>query len=209
MPAFCKPARSMVITASILPTASLAQIVEALCWSHARRKFGELADMPPCAARQTMRRRSRRSRWRPSNASTRFSASNARSMAFRSRSGWRRGGAERPIGRRARGMDARRARETLRGVAVSEAIDYMLTRWRKPSACLTMGGFASRRTMRPSAPYVVWLWAGSPGYSPDRGAGAEERAAICIRLIHTASSSTPLTRRFGWPTSSPDAPIIQ
>ena len=39
--------------------------------------------------------------------------------------------------------------------------------------------------MRPSAPYAVWLWAGSRGYSPDRSAAAE-RAALMYTLIHTA-----------------------
>jgi hypothetical protein len=62
-------------------------IVEALCWSHARRKFFELADIAANARRGKTPRRSRRSRWRRSNASTPSSTSSARSTASRPRSG--------------------------------------------------------------------------------------------------------------------------
>ena len=71
-----------------LPNRKPSPIVEALCWSHARRKFFELADIAANARRGNRLLRSRRSPWRPSNASMRSSTSSATSMAFRSRSGW-------------------------------------------------------------------------------------------------------------------------
>jgi transposase len=89
-------------------------VVEALCWSHARRKFFELADIAAnaragqeCAADLADRGGGRQTR--------------RRALRHRTRDQWpfgreEIGGApreERPIGGRARGMDARRAHQTL------------------------------------------------------------------------------------------------
>lgn len=53
-------------------------ITAALCWAHARRQFFELADIAKNARRRSATAISR-SRWLPSNASTRCSTSSARS----------------------------------------------------------------------------------------------------------------------------------
>lgn len=50
-----------------LPDRKPRLVMEALCWSHARRKFFVLADIAANARRERPRRRSRRSPSRPSN----------------------------------------------------------------------------------------------------------------------------------------------
>ena len=52
-------------------------VTSALCWSHARRKFFELADIAGNVRKGKPPTRSPRSRWRPSSASTRSSTSSA------------------------------------------------------------------------------------------------------------------------------------
>ena len=97
-----------------LPDRKPGPIVEALCWSHARRKFFELADIAAnAAARQDSdadladRIRGRQTHRR----TVRHRARDQRPV------GWRSPGCapgeKRPVGHRARRLDARRARQTL------------------------------------------------------------------------------------------------
>ena len=51
-PAFCRPTPTTVTTGSIFADRKPGPIVEALCWSHARRKFFELADIAANARRR-------------------------------------------------------------------------------------------------------------------------------------------------------------
>jgi len=63
-----------------LPDRKPGPITEALCWSHARRKFFELADIATMRDEERMRRRSRQLHLKPSNASTHYLTSSVRSM---------------------------------------------------------------------------------------------------------------------------------
>jgi transposase len=168
-----------------LPDRKPGPIVEALCWSHARRKFLELADIAANA---------RRSKTAAPISPIAFEAvrridalfniereinglSAARRLAARQErciplvaalEGW---------------MRAERARLS-RHAAVAKAIDYMLTRWLSFSRFLEDGRIclsnnAAERALRGLAlGRKSWLFAGS-----ERGA---ERAALMYTLIQTA-----------------------
>ena len=160
-------------------------IVEALCWSHARRKFFELADIAANA---------RRGKNAPPISPIALEAVKRIDALF---------GIEREInglsvekrlaGRRETSaplvatlegwMRAERAKLS-RHVAVAKAIDYMLTRWQAFTRFLDDGRIclsnnAAERALRGLAlGRKSWLFAGS-----ERGA---ERAAVMYTLIHTA-----------------------
>ena len=168
-----------------LPDRKPGLIVEALCWSHARRKFFELADIAanarrgknappisPIALEAVKRIDALFDIEREINGLT----AEARLRARRKESaalvagleGW---------------MRAERAKLS-RHAAVAKAIDYMLTRWRAFTRflhdgriCLTNN--AAERALRGLAlGRKSWLFAGS-----ERGA---ERAASMYTLIQTA-----------------------
>ncbi len=65
-------------------------VESALCWSHARRKFFEIADIKGNARKASPPMTSPLSRWRLWPGSTRTSISNAPSMARPPWNGWRR-----------------------------------------------------------------------------------------------------------------------
>jgi transposase len=160
-------------------------VVEALCWSHARRKFFELADIAANA---------RRGKNAPPISPIALEAVKRIDALF---------GIEREINglsvekrlaaRRERSaplvaalegwMRAERAKLS-RHVAVAKAIDYMLTRWQAFTRFLHDGRVclsnnAAERALRGLAlGRKSWLFAGS-----ERGA---ERAAVMYTLIHTA-----------------------
>ena len=96
-----------------LPNRKPRPIVEALCWSHARRKFFELADIAVNA-----RRGKNATPISPIalEAVSRIDALFAIERKINGMSTWALGGAPgkaRSLGRRVRGLDARRARQTL------------------------------------------------------------------------------------------------
>jgi transposase len=160
-------------------------VVEALCWSHARRKFFELADIAanarrgrnappisPIALEAVKRIDALFGIEREINGLSvekRLAARRERSAAFVAvLEGW---------------MRAERAKLS-RQVAVAKAIDYMLTRWQAFTCFLDDGRIclsnnAAERALRGLAlGRKSWLFAGS-----ERGA---ERAAVMYTLIHTA-----------------------
>jgi hypothetical protein len=160
-------------------------IVEALCWSHARRKFFELADIAANARRgknaapispialEAVRR-----------IDAIFAVErdvNGRSAAERLRV--RREAAADLVTSLEAWMRAERARLS-RHAAVAKAIDYMLTRWPAFARFLDDGRIcltnnAAERALRGLAlGRKSWLFAGS-----ERGA---ERAAVMYTLIQTA-----------------------
>ena len=114
-----------------LPDRKPGPIVEALCWSHARRKFFELADIAANA---------RRSKTRDADLADRIRGRQTHRRALRHRAR-----DQRPVGRRVAWLCARRGALPLvaaleawmraeraklsRHTAVAKAIDYMLTRW--------------------------------------------------------------------------------
>ena len=148
-----------------LPDRKPGPIVEALCWSHARRKFFELADIAanarrsktatpisPIAFEAVRRIDGLFDIERKINGLGRRWLGGAQERSARWSPRWRAGCA--PSAPNSRGTMQSRRRSTT------------CSRVGRPSlAFLTMGGSASR-TMRPSARYVVWLWVGSRGYSP-------------------------------------------
>jgi hypothetical protein len=160
-------------------------VVEALCWSHARRKFFELADIAANA---------RRGNNAPPISPIALEAVKRIDALF---------GIEREINglsvekrlaaRRERSaplvaalegwMRSERA-QLSRHVAVAKAIDYMLTRWQAFTCLLDDGRIclsnnAAERALRGLAlGRKSWLFAGS-----ERGA---ERAAVMYTLIYTA-----------------------
>jgi transposase len=160
-------------------------VVEALCWSHARRKFFELADIAANA---------RRGKNAPPISPIALEAVKRIDALF---------GIEREINGFSveKRLAARRERSALlvatlegwmraeraklsRHVAVAKAIDYMLTRWQAFTRFLDDGRIclsnnAAERALRGLAlGRKSWLFAGS-----ERGA---ERAAVMYTLIHTA-----------------------
>ncbi len=160
-------------------------VVEALCWSHARRKFFELADiganvrrgqnappMSPIALEAVKRIDALFSIEREINGLSvekRLAARRETSAPLvAALEGW---------------MRAERAKLS-RHVAVAKAIDYMLTRWQAFTRFLDDGRIclsnnAAERVLRGLAlGRKSWLFAGS-----ERGA---ERAALMHTLIHTA-----------------------
>jgi hypothetical protein len=168
-----------------LPERKPGPILEALCWSHARRKFFELADIAanmrrsknappisPIALEAVKRIDALFAVEREINgllAATRLAARQEKSAplvaAFE---GW---------------MRAERAKLS-RHAAIAKAIDYMLTRWEVFTRFLDDGRIclsnnAAERALRGLAlGRKSWLFAGS-----ERGA---ERAAFMYTLIQTA-----------------------
>ena len=169
-----------------LPDRKPGPIVEALCWSHARRKFFELADIAANA---------RRSKTTATPISPiAFEAVRRIDGLFdieREINGLSAAG--RLAVRQERGtplvaaleawMRAERAKLS-RHNAVAKAIDYMLTRWQAFTRFLDDGRIclsnnSAERALRGLAlGRKSWLFAGS-----ERGA---ERAALMYTLIHTA-----------------------
>jgi transposase len=168
-----------------LPDRNPGPIVEALCWSHARRKFFELADIAantrrgknappisPIALEAVKRIDALFDIEREINGlsvENRLTARQERSTPLvAALEGW---------------MRAERAKLS-RHVAVAKAIDYMLTRWQAFTRFLHNGRVclsnnAAERALRGLAlGRKSWLFAGS-----ERGA---ERAAVMYTLIHTA-----------------------
>jgi len=168
-----------------LPDRKPGLIVEALCWSHARRKFFELADIAanarrgknappisPIALEAVKRIDALFDIEREINGLTAEARLRARrkpwSRGWKALEGW---------------MRAERAKLS-RHAAVAKAIDYMLTRWgafarflHDGRICLTNN--AAERALRGLAlGRKSWLFAGS-----ERGA---ERAASMYTLIQTA-----------------------
>jgi transposase len=168
-----------------LPDRKPGPIVEALCWSHARRKFFELADIAANARRskratpispiafEAVRRIDalfdieREINGLP--AAGRLAVRQERSAPLiAALEGW---------------LRAERAKLS-RHNAVAKAIDYMLTRWQAFTPFLEDGRIclsnnAAERALRGLAlGRKSWLFAGS-----ERGA---ERAALMYTLIHTA-----------------------
>jgi transposase len=160
-------------------------IVEALCWSHARRKFFELADIAanlrrgkqaapiaPIALEAVKRidaifdvEREIKGLPAEKRLAARQERSAARVAAFEA---W---------------MRAERAKLS-RHAAVAKATDYMLTRWEAftrflGDGCICLTNNAAERALRGLAlGRKSWLFAGS-----ERGA---ERAALMYTLIQTA-----------------------
>jgi len=168
-----------------LPDRKPGPIVEALCWSHARRKFFELADIAANA---------RRSKTAAPISPIAFEAVRRIDALFnieREINGL--AAARRLAARQERciplvaalegWMRAERARLS-RHAVVAKAIDYMLTRWLSFSRFLEDGRIclsnnAAERALRGLAlGRKSWLFAGS-----ERGA---ERAALMYTLIQTA-----------------------
>ena len=160
-------------------------VVEALCWSHARRKFFELADIAANARRGKNAPPISPIAWEAVkridalfdvereinglSVEKRLAARRERSAPFvAALEGW---------------MRAERAKLSRHG-AVAKAIDYMLTRWQAFTRFLDDGRIclsnnAAERALRGLAlGRKSWLFAGS-----ERGA---ERAAVMYTLIHTA-----------------------
>src|SRR6202789_773411 len=160
-------------------------VVEALCWSHARRKFFELADIAANA---------RRGKNAPPispialEAVKRIDAlfdieREINGLSIEKRLAARRGRSAPLVAALEGWMRAERAKLS-RHVAVAKAIDYMLTRWQAFTRFLDDGRIclsnnAAERALRGLAlGRKSWLFAGS-----ERGA---ERAAVMYTLIHTA-----------------------
>jgi transposase len=168
-----------------LPDRKPGPIIEALCWSHARRKFFELADIAtnarrgktatpisPIALDAVRRIDALFDVERENNgltATERLTARRRRNAPLvAALEGW---------------MRAERAKLS-RHAAVAKAIDYMLTRWPSFTRFLEDGRIcisnnAAERALRGLAlGRKSWLFAGS-----ERGA---ERAALMYTLIQTA-----------------------
>ena len=160
-------------------------VVEALCWSHARRKFFELADIaanarrgnnaPPISpiALEAVKR-----------IDTLFGIEREiNGLSVEKRLAARRERSAPLVAALEEWMRAERAKLS-RHVAVAKAIDYMLTRWQAFTCLLDDGRIclsnnAAERALRGLAlGRKSWLFAGS-----ERGA---ERAAVMYTLIHTA-----------------------
>jgi transposase len=168
-----------------LPDRKPSPIVEALCWSHARRKFFELADIAA-----NTRRGKKAAPISPIalEAVKRIDAIfdvereiNGRNAEARLRV--RRGQSATLVAALEAWMRAERAKLS-RHAAVAKAIDYMLTRWGAFTRFLDDGRIcltnnAAERALRSLAlGRKSWLFAGS-----ERGA---ERAALMYTLIQTA-----------------------
>jgi len=160
-------------------------VVEALCWSHARRKFFELADIAANA---------RRGKNAPPispialEAVKRIDALFAVEREINGLSAAKRLAARQEksaplVAAFERWMRAERANLS-RHAAVAKAIDYMLTRWEAftrflEDGCICLSNNAAERALRGLAlGRKSWLFAGS-----ERGA---ERAALMYTLIQTA-----------------------
>jgi transposase len=187
-----------------LPDRKPGPIVEALCWSHARRKFFELADIAanarrgksatpisPIALEAVKRIDALFDIERKINGLT----AEARLRARRKESAALIAGQE-------DWMRAERAKLS-RHAAVAKAMDHMLTRWGAFTRFLHDGRIrltnnAAERALRVLAlGRKSWLFAGS-----EREA---ERAASMYTLIQPQSSIMSI-RKLGSPTSSPGSP---
>jgi transposase len=187
-----------------LPDRKPGPIVEALCWSHARRKFFELADIAakarrgkqatpisPIALEAVKRIDALFDIEREINGLSvekRLAARQERSAALvAALEAW---------------MRAERAKLS-RHAAVAKAMDYMLTRWRAFTRFLDDGRIcltnnAAERALRGLA------LAGSHGCSRDPSVGPNELLS-CTRSSRPRSSMT-LIRRPGSPMFSPASP---
>ena len=157
-------------------------LIEAACWSHARRKFFVLADIAAKARGSCPS--SRRLPSRRSGASTRSSPSSADQWpAVPERLAVRRQRVAPLVGDLQQWMRSERARLS-RHADVAKAMDYMLKRWDAFTRFLDDGRIcltnnAAERALRGIAlGRKAWLFAGS-----DRGG---ERAALIYTLIQTA-----------------------
>ena len=168
-----------------LPDRKPGPIVEALCWSHARRKFFELADIAANA---------RRSKTATPISPIAFEAvrridglfdieREINGLSAAGRLAVRQERSTPLVAALEAWMRAERAKLS-RHNAVAKAIDYMLTRWQAFTRFLDDGRIclsnnAAERALRGLAlGRKSWLFAGS-----ERGA---ERAALMYTLIHTA-----------------------
>ena len=167
-----------------LPDRRPGPIVEALCWSHARRKFFELADIAANARRSKIATPISPIAFEAVRRIDALFDIELRSTACRPPVAWlcaRRGAL--PWSALEAWMRAERAKLS-RHNAVAKAIDYMLTRWQAFTRFLDDGRIclsnnAAERALRGLAlGRKSWLFAGS-----ERGA---ERAALMYTLIHTA-----------------------
>ena len=115
--------------ASIFPTGRLVRSSRRCAGATRGGNSSSWLISPPTLDGARRRRRSRRSRWRPSDVSTRSSTASARSTARPPPNAWRpaKRGASR-WSRRSRTGCLERARLSRRD-AVATAIDHMLTRW--------------------------------------------------------------------------------
>ena len=145
MPAFCKPTRSTATTASIFPIANRARSSRRCAGAMRDASSSSWPTSPPMRGAARMRRRSRRSLWRPSNASTRSLTSSARSTDLTARGAAARAARESAalVAALEDWMRAERAKLS-RHAAVAKAIDYMLTRW---------GAFTRFLARRPHLPH--------------------------------------------------------
>ena len=160
-------------------------VVEALCWSHARRKFFELADIAANARRGKNAPPISPIAW---EAVKRIDAlfdveREINGLSVEKRLAGRRETSAPLVAALEGWMRAERAKLS-RHVAVAKAIDYMLTRWQAFTRFLDDGRIclsnnAAERALRGLAlGRKSWLFVGS-----ERGA---ERAAVMYTLIHTA-----------------------
>jgi len=165
-----------------LPDRKPGPIVEALCWSHARRKFFELADIAASA------RRSKTAAPIALEAVKRIDALFDIERGINGRSAEERLQARREqsaglVATLEAWLRAERAKLS-RHAEVAKAIDYMLPRWPAFTRFLDDGRLrltnnAAERALRGLAlGRKSWLFAGS-----ERGA---ERAAVMYTLIQTA-----------------------
>ena len=168
-----------------LPDREPGPIVEALCWSHARRKFFEFADIAANA---------RRSKTATPVSPIAFEAVRCidglfniereiNGLSAAGRLAVRQDGSAPLVAALGGWMRAERAKLS-RHAAVAKAIDYMITRWQAFTRFLDDGRIclsnnAAERALRGLAlGRKSWLFDGS-----EHGA---ERAAVMYTLIHTA-----------------------
>ena len=179
-------------------------IVEALCWSHARRKFFELADIVANA---------RRGKTAPPispialEAVKRIDAlfdieREINGLTVEERLGARRKESAALVAALEDWMRAERAKLS-RHAAVAKAMDYMLTRWGAFTQFLQTAASASPTT-QPSARCAAWPWAGSRGCLLVQSAGRNGPPS-CTRSSKPQSSITSI-RKLGSPTFSPASP---
>ena len=188
-----------------LPDRKPGPIVEALCWSHARRKFFELVDIAASA---------RRGKSATPISPIAFEAVKRVDAIFdieRDVNG--KNAEERLAVRRQNAADlvaaleawlrAERAKLS-RHAEVARAIDYMLTRWPRSRVSSATAGSASR-TMRRSERCAVWLLGENRGCSPGRSAGPRGPRS-CIPSFRPRSSTISILKP-GSPTFSSGSPI--
>ena len=184
-----------------LPDRKPGLIVEALCWSHARRKFFELADIAanarrgknappisPIALEAVKRIDALFDIEREINGLTAEARLRARRKPW-SR-GWKAGCA--PSAPNSRAMPRSPRRSTT------------CSRAGEPSPDSSMMAASVSRTTPPSARCAAWPWAGSRGCLLVQSAGRNGRPR-CTRSSKPQSSITSI-RKLGSPTFSPGSP---